>query len=158
MSIEELREEIDIETELIEAVLTELKELRQDVAGRTPTIRETTAAAAFLAQFYGGVENILKRVSLSHSLPLPAGENWHSELFQRFCEPTIQPLPALFDHSLGKAMAPYRKFRHLAFHTYGIQMDWNRMEEGIAGVEDVFARFRKNLQTFLSTAAKSAKN
>jgi hypothetical protein len=54
-------------------------------------------------------------------------------------------------------MAPYRKFRHVAFHSYGVQMDWSRMEDGIAGVDEVFHRFQKNLQAFLSAAAKPAK-
>jgi hypothetical protein len=37
--------------------------LQGDVASREPTVREKTAAAAFLAQFYNGVEIILKRIS-----------------------------------------------------------------------------------------------
>jgi hypothetical protein len=154
MTIEELREEIEIETELIEAVLEELESLSQDVAHRKPTVRETTAAAAFLAQFYCGVENILKRISLFYSRPLPSGDNWHSDLFQRFCEPTEPPMPLLFDHSLAMAMAPYRKFRHVAFHSYGIQMDWSRMEAGISGIGEVFRRFRMNLESFLATSSR----
>ena len=50
MKAEELREEIDIELELIESTLKELSVLRNDVAAREPTVREKTAAAAFLAQ------------------------------------------------------------------------------------------------------------
>jgi DNA gyrase/topoisomerase IV subunit B len=53
---EELREEINIELELIESTLRELSALQKDVAMREPTVREKTAAA-FLAQFYGGIEN-----------------------------------------------------------------------------------------------------
>jgi len=65
----ELREEIEIELENIENILQELSSLRSDVADHQPTIRETTAAAAFLAQFYGGIENILKRTLISeHSV------------------------------------------------------------------------------------------
>ena len=57
MTLEELREEINIELELIESILRELASLRVDVAGREPTVREKTAAASFMAQFYSGIEN-----------------------------------------------------------------------------------------------------
>ena len=59
MKSEELRKEIDIELELLESTLKELAALRNDVDEREPTVREKTAAGAFLAQFYGGIENIL---------------------------------------------------------------------------------------------------
>lgn len=51
MTTAELREEIDIELELMDAVVRELDALRKDVEGRDATVREKTAAAAFMAQF-----------------------------------------------------------------------------------------------------------
>jgi antitoxin ParD1/3/4 len=57
----ELREDVGIELEALEAIVQELLSLQADVVNRDPTVREQTAAAAFLAQFYNGVENILKR-------------------------------------------------------------------------------------------------
>ncbi len=80
MTIDELREEINIEMELIETTLQELLALSNDVAGKEPTVREKTAAAAFMAQFYSGIENILKRISYFNSVPLPADATWHVDL------------------------------------------------------------------------------
>jgi len=71
---DELGEEITIELESLEATIAELLALQRDVVHREPTVRETTAAAAFLAQFYNGIENILKRISRYHNVPLPTGE------------------------------------------------------------------------------------
>jgi hypothetical protein len=62
-----------------------------------PTVRENAAAAAFLAQFYNGIENILKRICRCHNVPLPTGDTWHTVLFQRFCSPAYADLPLLFD-------------------------------------------------------------
>jgi len=87
MTSDELQEEINIEIELIEATLQELLDLSKDVAGEEPSIREKTAAAAFMAQFYSGIENILKRISYFNSVPLPADSTWHVDLFKRFCAP-----------------------------------------------------------------------
>lgn len=46
MTSDELKEEINIELELIETVLGELSLLKKDLADREPTVREKTAAAA----------------------------------------------------------------------------------------------------------------
>jgi len=149
MTAEDLREEISIELENIETILQELSDLRDDVAGREPTVREKTAAASFLAQFYSGVENILKRISSFYSIDLPVGDTWHIDLFRRFCLPAYKPLPGLFDESLALSMGPFRKFRHVVYHGYGFQLDWDRMREGIEAVNDVFLKFRIRLNEYL---------
>jgi hypothetical protein len=151
MTAKELREEINIELELIEAILAELVALSKDVSSREPTVREKTAAAAFMSQFYGGVENILKRISHYYSVPLPTGDAWHIDLFKRFCAPSDGVLPVLLNESLSKAMAPYRKFRHLFIHGYGFQIDWNRMQEGIKNIEDIFSEFKHRLSEYMQS-------
>jgi hypothetical protein len=70
LTFEELEEEIAVELEAIDATVDELLSIQRDVADRKPTVREKTAAAAFLAQFYNGVENILKRLSYIHLNPI----------------------------------------------------------------------------------------
>ena len=147
----ELGEEVTVELEALEATVNELLALQEDVARREPTVREKTAAAAFLAQFYTGIENILKRISRYHGVPLPSGETWHVDLFQRFCSPSHPDLPELFDEALASALAPYRRFRHVAFHGYGFQLDWGRMSEGVANVQDVFDRLKARLSEYLET-------
>ena len=88
MTARELREEIGIELDTLQTTVNELLALQRDLSERTPTLREKTAAAAFMAQFYNGVENILKRTSRHCGVALPAGETWHVDLFQRFCIPS----------------------------------------------------------------------
>lgn len=151
MKSEELREQIAIELELMEATVQELLAIRRDAANRQLTVREKTAAAAFLAQFYNGVENILKRIGYFYNIPLPTGDSWHVDLFRQFCFPSKHPLPALFDEPLASAIAPFRKFRHAVYHSYGIQLEWSRMSAGVAEVEDVFLEFQSRLSTYLQT-------
>lgn len=78
MTADELKAEVAIDLDLLQQVVDELEALRRDVAGRVKT-----AAAAFMAQFYSGVENILKHLSRFHEVALPVGDNWHLELFNR---------------------------------------------------------------------------
>lgn len=151
MTSDELKQEVNIELELIEAVLEELSLLRKEIAEREPTVPEKTAAAAFIAQFYGGVENILKRINYFYNIPLPTGDTWHIDLFKRFCEPPHKPLPALFGGTLGLQISPYRKFRHVVYHGYGFQLDWSRMKEGMENADAVFSLFKAKISDFLQT-------
>ena len=82
MTADELKAELAVEFDALRQVVNELEALRSDVAGREPTVREKTAAAAFLAQFYSGLENILKRLSRFHGVELPAGEKLAPGLVQ----------------------------------------------------------------------------
>ncbi len=151
MNPKELREEIVLELTQMEKVVRELQALYREVGERTPTVREKAAAAAFLAQFYTGVENVLKRISRFYGVPLPTGEAWHVELFTRFCEPSYGPLPALFDSSLASSLAPFRRFRHVFFHGYSFELDWDRMSEGIRQVDSVFEGFKRSLFAYLES-------
>jgi hypothetical protein len=151
LTFEELEEEIAVETEALESTVSELLSLQGDVAGREPTVREKTAAAAFLAQFYNGVENILKRISRYHNVAIPSGETWHVDLFQRYCSPIKPDLPILLDKAMSLSLAPYRRFRHVAFHGYGFQLEWERMAEGVAGIQDVFSQFKSSLSDYMES-------
>lgn len=142
MTAADLREEIAV---------NELLAIQQDITGRAPTVREKTAAAVFLAQFYTGIENILKRISYYRGVPLPVGDAWPIELFQRFCAPAHPQLPALFDQQLAATLSPYRRFRHVAVHGYGFQLDWTRMAEGVSRVDDLFAAVKSTLTHHLQS-------
>jgi hypothetical protein len=149
MTAEELKAEIAIEFDALQQVVNELAALRRDVAGREPTVREKTAAAAFLAQFYSGIENILKRLNRFHRFELPAGESWHLDLFKRFCPPGQPPLPTLFDEALARQLGPFRRFRHVVHHGYGFQIEWDRMREGLDQVAAILAAFRDRVTTHI---------
>jgi len=75
MTTGELEEEISIELDLIESTVQGLLSLKRDLADREPSVREKTAAAAFMAQFYNGIENILIRITRFKSVPLPKGDS-----------------------------------------------------------------------------------
>ncbi len=50
---------------------------------------------------------------------------------------------------LAADLAPYRRFRHVVFHSYGFQLDWSRMTEGASNVEGVFLRLKTRLDDYL---------
>lgn len=154
MISESLSEEIGIELELLSKIVYEVSSLCNDVYGRPPTVRERTAAASFLAQFYGGIENILKRIHRYYKIPLPVGDTWHLDLFNRFCLPGYEILPVLFDKNLASALSPFRKFRHVVHHGYGFQIEWEMMIEGLVNLEAVFRDVTVALETYLDSSPR----
>lgn len=151
MTSNQLIEEIRIELDNIEIVLQELTGLYEDVKSIEVSMRDKTAAAAFLAQFYGGIENILKRISRFYNVGLPTGNLWHVELFKRFCNPPFESLPIIFDKALSESLAPYRKFHHVVHHGYGFQLDWDRMKEGIERTDAIYALFKTSIENYIKT-------
>jgi len=147
----ELKAEIAVEFDALRLVADELEALRTDLTGREPSVREKTAAAAFLAQFYSGIENILKRLSRFHGVELPASENWHLDLFKRFCPSGHPALPGLFDDALARQLGPFRRFRHVVHHGYGFQIEWDRMREGVAHVAQVLSTVQHRVEAHLKT-------
>jgi len=150
MQIDELREELHIELKLMQENIQELIALQKDVQKKSPTIREKTAAGAFLAQFYGGIENILKRICKFHGVAIPKTETWHLDLFNMFCDSPTPPLPVLFNKELKTNLAPFRKFRHVVHHGYGFQLQWEQMLPGIESAEAIFNKFKDAVSSYLS--------
>jgi hypothetical protein len=142
MTLEELFEEINIELNLMETTVHEVIALSKAISGRQVTNLEKTAASSYLAQFYTGIENILKRICKFYNMKLPKTDTWHIDMFNSFCSPPQKPLPALFDESLKTDLTGFRKFRHVVHHGYGFLMGWERLIVGIDRVEDIFLRFK----------------
>lgn len=149
MKKEGLLKEIQIELGYLDNTVNEIIALNQQIGINDPSVWEKTAAASFLSQFYNGIENILKRISLFNDIQLPSGENWHIELFERFIESSSLPLPILFDSSLAKELRMYRKFRHVVIHSYGFQIDWERLKTGIERLSTVYTNFQIALKDYL---------
>jgi hypothetical protein len=95
----------------METVTEELEALAEDVGAGPAPLRERAAAGSFLASFYMGVENILKRIARAEGVEILRSDRWHAELFERFCPPTTAGLPVLFEGDLQRRMDACRRFR-----------------------------------------------
>ncbi len=154
MNLTELRDEIALEFDAIERTMAELASLSSDVAGRAPATREVAAAGLFLANFYNGVENVLKRIRLFHGVPIPSGANWHLELFKCFCDPPHEGLPLLIDRPLEARLAPYRRLRHVVHHGYGFRFQWEQIQPGLDAAACVFQEFREAVEQHLKSLSR----
>ncbi len=125
--LETLREEVSIQLDFMSQTVDELVSLHRECLTKEPTNRDKAAAAAFLSQFYNGVENILKRICYYHAIALPATDTWHIDLFNWFRSPSHTNLPVLFDEDLGAQLENFRKFRPVVRQGYSFQLDWTRL-------------------------------
>ena len=150
MKPNELVEQIGIEFDSIQLTVDELNSLYRDIAVREPTVRELAAAGTFLANFYNGIENILKRICRFHDVEIPAGGDWHVELVKSFCDPPRNGLPLLLHAELAEELAPYRQFRHVVHHSYGFRLRWPDMLPGVEGADRLFSEFRSGVVTYVT--------
>lgn len=149
MKYEELVEEIDIELEYLEKTVYELLKLNEELCHRNPNIRENAFAGTFLAQFYNGIENILKRFYKYYGKSFPTGADWHISLFKSFCDPPHQDLPLIFSKELQRKLIPFRRFRHIVRHGYAFQLEWEKMKPGIDEINETFTEIKKVLKNLL---------
>lgn len=144
-----LKSQIQIEFAQIEKVGAELQNLANEMGDSEPRLRDKAAAGAFLAQIYGGLENVLKRILRYNQVELPKGEDWHMQLLRVFRKGENKSVPNLLDDSLQAQLAPYRKFRHVVMHSYGFELEWNRMLPGIRQIPCVLGQFKSAVDNYL---------
>jgi len=118
-----------------------------------PDIVLKTAASSFMAQYYTGIENILKRISKYFNIPLPKSDSRHLELFSYFCNPPRSPLPILFTDNIRNEINELRKFRHRFQHGYSFTLEWNELLIGAKTVIDTFKPFSENVNSFLQKSS-----
>jgi hypothetical protein len=130
---------IEAEYEAIETSVSALPSLPLS----TLSILELAGVGALLHNFYNGVENILKQVFQSKSLPIPQGESWHRDLLLTATEKGILSA-GLLDH-----LKRYLAFRHFFGHGYALNLSPEPMEPLVRDAESVFKRFKDETEKSL---------
>jgi uncharacterized protein YutE (UPF0331/DUF86 family) len=101
---------------------------------------EPAGVAALLHNFYNGIENVLKQVFQSRTLPIPQGESWHRDLLLSAVEKGMLSTGLLDD------LKRYLAFRHFFGHGYALNLFPERMEPLVREAESVFKRFKDEIE------------
>lgn len=123
-----IKAKITFEISQIEKLLDSGKPLFDLCKIKTPDFIEMSAAALLLHSFYNGLENILVLIFKHYNKSLPNGIKWHMELLeQAFTFKEVNK--SIFRIELQEPLDKYLKFRHFIRHSYGFQLEWERMED-----------------------------
>jgi uncharacterized protein YutE (UPF0331/DUF86 family) len=135
-----LRARVDAEFEQIERVL---EAFPQDRPYADLSALELAGVSTLLHNFYNGIENVLKQVVQTQGLLVPDGPSWHRDLVN------LAVSNELILASTSDALKPYLAFRHFFVHAYAIDLEAERLEPLSKNVDNVFARFRRDIEKAL---------
>ena len=132
----EISEKLEAEFERIDAAVEQLAAIEDPSA---LSALELAGCGAMLQSLYNGFENVLKQAMLARQEQVPSGPSWHRDLLAKAVE------SGLLSVQLGTRLQPYAAFRHFFTHSYGVQLDAERMAPLIAGTPAVAETFKANL-------------
>lgn len=107
---------------------------------RQPDRIEAAALGAVLHSFYGGVENILKRIAVEADSDLPRGDSWHAELLNSMAEPSPNR-PAVISLDTRNRLRDYLTFRHLFRSIYARLLRGEKITPLAVGCAETLERF-----------------
>jgi uncharacterized protein YutE (UPF0331/DUF86 family) len=144
----DLASEIELEKTNIQAALSDINRARKELAAPNSSPTIVAGAASYIAQCYGGIESILKRIVRNRNIELPSGGGWHIELLKMFREDKGPPL-GMLDENLFSKLSLMRKFRHVVQHGYGFQLDRAMVSAALEDAPKVVEEFLATLDCFL---------
>ena len=136
------------ELQQIEKLLSEYDDLIASSQSTAPTLIEYTALGAVLQSFYNGVENIFQTIGKRVDGQIPAGESWHKDLLLQMGREAESRKPVISQATLER-LQPYLGFRHVSRHTYTFVLVWDKMQNLVWELRDVWNAVRADVELFL---------
>ena len=146
-----LRQKLLFEISQIDKLLNDSKPLLELCKIKVPNFIEISACAMVLHSFYNGIENILVLIFKHYDGKLPESEKWHIELLSKAFL-SEENRKQIFVIDLQNNLEEYLKFRHFVRHTYGFQLEWERMEDLIKGIDKCWKTAKENLNNFIENS------
>jgi len=145
---EKLKIRVTFEISQVDKLLNDSKPLLDLCKLKTPDFIEISAAAMLLHSFYNGIENILRLIIKFYDAKLPNDIKWHMELLEKAFIAN-EHRKKIFNIELQQPLEEYLKFRHFVRHSYGFQLDWERMEDLVMGINNIWDKVKSDINVFL---------
>ena len=136
------------EMQQIEKLLTEFHELIEKSRTSEPILVEYTALGAVLQSFYNGVENIFQTIAKRIDEETSVGESWHKDLLLQMGREHDNRTPVISQATIEKLL-PYLGFRHIARHSYTFFLEWDKMQQLVWELSDVWGAVNAEIEAFV---------
>jgi len=146
-----LKTKLLFEISQIDKLLNDSKPLLDLYKLKTPDFIEMSAGALVLHSFYSGIENILVLIFKHYDEQLPNSNKWHMELLDKAFV-SDKDRKQVFSNVSQERLEEYLKFRHFVRHSYGFQLEWERMEDLIKGIEIFWETIKKDINSFIENS------
>ena len=146
-----LKTKLLFEISQIDKLLNDGKPLFDLYKIKTPDFIEMSAGAMVLHSFYSGIENILILIFKHYDEQLPNSNKWHMELLDKAFV-SEKNRKQIFSNESQKRLEEYLKFRHFVRHSYGFQLEWERMEDLINDIKDFWEIIKKDINNFIENS------
>lgn len=107
----------------------------------------------YLYDFYKQLENIFEQIAHDIDKTVPKGKQWHKELLQQMAESNEIRAPIL-SQEIYLQLKKLLGFRHVFLFIYGGELDYEKMLENAALVNEVFPILSKELDVFITFLKK----
>jgi len=122
-------EKIDAELENIQKTLTQLP---ASASLSNLSNLELAGVAAFLHNFYNGIENILKQIVQHKGYNILKGETWHRDLVE------LAVSKGFISSTTSIRLKKYLAFRHFFLHSYAFELYVDKMVPLLDGANELF--------------------
>jgi predicted nucleotidyltransferase len=146
-----LSNEIAVELDNLQRLVDEAELV---IASATsPSSVQLRALGSIVHDFYTACERVFERIAVNLGPGLPSGENWHTSLL-RLMELDIEGTrTSVIDHKLASQLNEYLRFRHLFRHTYGYELEWEKLQPLVDRLPAIDASLSEQLKRFVEALA-----
>ena len=142
------KEKINLEISKIDTLVDKSSLLLEKCKLSEPDFFDLNAIGSILHSFYNGLESIFKLIQKATDGKPLTSTIWHSELFYSMFEES-KSRKAVLPKELTEPLKEYLGFRHVFRHSYGYELDWERLNPLFSGMADVWQKVKSNLEKFL---------
>lgn len=143
-----LKNEIALELNNLQRLVEESNPLFGGLSG-DPSSVELRALGSIVHDFYTACERIFERVAVYLGPGLPVGDSWHISLLRSMEVQIEGKRPAVLEHQLAACLLDYLRFRHLFRHTYGYELEWDKLHPLVERLETTKASLGRQLDNFV---------
>ncbi|WP_010253413.1 hypothetical protein [Treponema primitia] len=143
-----ISEKIAYEISQIDETVSDAEPLIKLCKAKKPDLIECSAVALLLHSFYNGIENILLTIMKYKENGSLNGSKWHTELLDNAFE-AMNNRSAIFRNEIKETLQDYLSFRHFVRHTYGFRIKWEKMEDKLNNLKEIWKIVKEDLNSFI---------